>query len=181
MAKKKTSNSTPLPILIIIYATLLYATYNSLATLALGLWGDTVTGTVYSYDSILTNSKAEAKRSRTVSKGYYFFVNSKEYKGYVIYFSDEAWPRLINGKTRTERIRYFSFFPKINKPSMLADLDALGVFGILYHLFVPVGCTFLFLLVTGRLNRLKRKKKKRAKKSIQPKKDVASPITVSKE
>ena len=159
------SNKTPIVIRIIIYATFLYATYNSLATLALGLWGDTVTGTVYSYDSILTNSGAEANRSRTVSKGYYFFVKGKEYKGYVIYFSDEAWPRLRNGETRSERIRCFSFFPYINKPSMLADFDELGVAGILYRMFVPIGCLFLFLLVTDRLKRLKRKKRKRAKKT----------------
>ena len=156
------------------------ATYNSLATLALGLWGDTVTGTVYSYDSILTNLKAEANRSRTVSKGYYFFANGKEYKGYVIYFSDEAWPRLTNGETRTEPIRHFSFFPYINKPSMLADLDEIGAFGLPYHLFVPFGCSFLFLLVSGRLQR-KKKKRKRARKPGRPKKDINSQTSVSRE
>jgi hypothetical protein len=57
---------------------------------------------------------------------------------------------------------------------MLADFDEMGVRGLLYHVFVPVGCSFLFILVTGRLNRLKRKKKKRAKKLGQPKKDVDS-------
>jgi hypothetical protein len=54
---------------------------------------------------------------------------------------------------------------------MLADFDEMGVCGLLYHVFVPVGCLFLFFLVTGRL---KRKKKKRAKKSSQPKKDIDS-------
>lgn len=164
MAKK--SNKIPIVIRIIIYATLLFATYTSLATLALGLWGDTVTGTVYSYDSLLTDSGGEANRSRTVTKGYYFYAKGKKYKGYVIYFSKEAWPRLRNGETRSEEIRYFSFSPYINKPSMLADFDELGVFGILYHLFVPIGCLFLFLLVTGRIKQitLMKKKRKRAKK-----------------
>ena len=177
MAKKKNSNSIPLPILVLICAVLLFATYNSLSTLALGLWGDTVTGTVDSYDSRLDNTNAGENRSRTVSKGYYFNVNGKEYKGYVIYLSDESWPQLDEGETRTERIRYFSFFPYINKPSMLADFDEMGVRGLLYHVFVPMACLFLFFLVTGRLKR----KKKRAKKSSQPKKDIDSQITNSKE
>ncbi|NLK40081.1 MAG: hypothetical protein GX303_07595 [Clostridiales bacterium] len=176
MPKKKKRNNTPLPILIIIYAVLLYATYTSLSTLALGLWGDTVMGTIDSYDSRLDNTNAGENRSRTVSKGYYFNVNGKEYKGYVIYFSDEAWPRLEEGETRSERILYLPFLPYINKPSLLADFDELGVPGILYHMFIPVGCTFLFLLVTGRLNRLKLKIKKRGKKPGQPKRDKNTDI-----
>jgi len=47
-------------------------------------------GTVDSYDSRLDDMKAGANRSRTVSKGYYFTVDGKEYRGYVIYQSDEA-------------------------------------------------------------------------------------------
>lgn len=172
LAKK--NDKIPIVIRILICAVLLFAAYNSLSTLALGLWGDTVMGTIDSYDSRLDNTSAGENRSRTVSKGYYFNVNGKEYKGYVIYLSDESWPRLDEGETRTERIRYFSFIPYINKPSMLADFDEMGVRGLLYHVFVPVGCSFLFILVTGRLNRLKRKKKKRAKKLGQPKKDVDS-------
>ncbi|MFY9118629.1 MAG: hypothetical protein WAN90_08115 [Dysgonamonadaceae bacterium] len=176
MAKK--NDKIPIVIRILIYAVLLFAMYLSLSTLALAIWGDSVMGTVDSYDSRLDNTNAGENRSRTVSKGYYFNVNGKEYKGYVIYLSNESWPRLDEGETRTERIRYFSIIPYINKPSMLADLDELGVFGIFYHLFVPVGCTFLFLLVTGRLTR---KKKKRRRKSSKPKKDVDSPIADSKE
>lgn len=176
MAKK--NDKIPIVIRILICAVLLFAAYNSLSTLALGLWGDTVMGTIDSYDSRLDNTNAGENRSRTVSKGYYFNVNGKEYKGYVIYLSDESWPRLDEGETRTERIRYFSIIPYINKPSMLADFDEMGVHGLLYHVFVPVGCLFLFFLVTGRL---KRKKKKRAKKSSQPKKDIDSQITNSKE
>ena len=116
-------------------------------------------GTIDSYDSRLDNTSAGENRSRTVSKGYYFNVNGKEYKGHVIYLSDESWPRLDEGETRTERIRYFSFFPYINKPSMLADFDEMGVRGLHYHVFVSVGCLFLFLLVTGRLKRKKKSEK----------------------
>ena len=110
MAKKKTEKNIPLPILIIICAVLMFATYNSLSILALGLWGESVMGTVDSYGNRLDNTDAEPNRSRTVSKGYWFMVNSKEYRGYVIYSSDEAWPSLDEGETRSERIRYLSFF-----------------------------------------------------------------------
>ena len=109
MAKK--NDKIPIVIRILICAVLLFAAYNSLSTLALGLWGDTVMGTIDSYDSRLDNTNAGENRSRTVSKGYYFNVNGKEYKGYVIYISDESWPRIDEGETRNERIRYFSFLP----------------------------------------------------------------------
>jgi hypothetical protein len=68
MAKKKASKNIPLPILIIICAVLLHAIYTSVSTLALAIWGDSVMGTVDSYDSRLDNTKAEPNRSRTVSK-----------------------------------------------------------------------------------------------------------------
>ena len=80
MARKK-SNRIPLPILVLIYACLLYAMYVSLSTIALGLWGESVMGTVDSYDSRRDDSTAEANRSRTISKGYYFTVNGKAYRG----------------------------------------------------------------------------------------------------
>ncbi len=176
MAKK--SNKPPIVILILIYAVLLFAAYNSLSTLALGFWGDSVMGTVDSYNSRLDDTNAGENRSRTISKGYSFMANGKQYRGYVIYLSNEAWPRLEEGETRSERIRYFSFLPYINKPAMLSDLDEMGVRGLLYHLFVPVGCLFLFLLVTGRL---KRNKKKSTKKSSQPKKAADPQITSLKE
>ena len=111
MAKKKANKNIPIPILILICAVLLHAIYTSVSTLALAIWGDSVMGTVDSYDSRLDNTKAEQNRSRTVSKGYWFLVNSKEYRGYVIYSSDEAWPSLDEGETRSERIRYLSFLP----------------------------------------------------------------------
>ena len=42
MTKKKTSKSIPLPILILIYAVLLFAMYLSLSTLALAIWGERI-------------------------------------------------------------------------------------------------------------------------------------------
>ncbi|NCB32108.1 MAG: zinc ribbon domain-containing protein, partial [Clostridia bacterium] len=126
MAKKKNRKNIPLPILILICAVLLHAIYTSVSTLALAIWGDSVMGTVDSYDSRLDNTKAEQNRSRTVSKGYWFLVNSKEYRGYVIYSSDEAWPSLDEGETRSERIRYLSFLPYVNKPAMLCEFSEMG-------------------------------------------------------
>lgn len=84
MAKKKANKNIPIPILILICAVLLHAIYTSVSTLALAIWGDSVMGTVDSYDSRLDNTKAEPNRSRTVSKGYWFIANGKEYRGYVI-------------------------------------------------------------------------------------------------
>ena len=158
MAKKKTEKNIPLPILIIICAVLMFATYNSLSILALGLWGESVMGTVDSYGNRLDNTDAEPNRSRTVSKGYWFLANGKEYRGYVIYQSDEAWPRLEEGETRSERIRYLAFLPYINKPAMLADFDEIGEGAIIYHIFAPIGCLLLLLLVIRTARRGKKKK-----------------------
>lgn len=162
MAKKK-KNKIPLPIFILICAVLLYATYTSLTTLTLAVWGDSVLGTVDSYDSRLDDSQAGPNRSRTVSKGYYFTVGGKEYRGYVIYSSDEAWPRLDQGETRTEYISYLSSFPYINKPSALASFSEMGEVAIIYHLLSPLGCLLLLRLVTGTLKN-KKKGKKAARK-----------------
>jgi len=119
MSKKKKRKNIPLPILILIYAVLLFAMYLSLSTLVLAIWGDSVMGTVDSYDSRRDDTTAQENHSRTISKGYWFLVNGKEYRGYVIYSSDEAWPSLDEGETRSERIRYLSFLPYVNKPAML--------------------------------------------------------------
>jgi ribosomal protein L40E len=162
MAKKKANKNIPLPILIIICAVLLFATYNSLSTMALGLWGDTVMGTVDSYDSRLDNTNAGENRSRTVSKGYCFMANGKEYRGYVIYSSDEAWPGLDEGETRSEHIRYLNVFPYVNKPAALCEFSEMGDVAIIYHILAPIGCLLLLLLVirTARGG----KKKKRAER-----------------
>ncbi|NLO48030.1 MAG: zinc ribbon domain-containing protein [Clostridiales bacterium] len=158
MARKK-SNKIPVVILVLIFACLLFAMFNSLSTIVLGLWGDTVMGTVDSYDSRLDDSNADVNRSRTVSKGYYFTVNGKEYRGYVMFASDEAWPRLKEGETRSEEIRYLPFFPYINKPSELSDFDQMGEAAIFYHILSPIGCLFLLLLVTGAFKRKKKPNK----------------------
>ena len=78
-----------------------------------------------------------------------------------IYRSDEQWPGLSEGETRSERISYFSFFPYINKPAALADFSLMGEAAIIYHILSPVGCLLLLLLVTGTL-----KRKKKAKKAV---------------
>ena len=158
MAKKKANKNIPLPILILICAVLLFAIYTSVSIIALAIWGDSVMGTVDSYDSRLDDTKAEQNRSRTVSKGYWFMVNSKEYRGYVMYGSDEAWPSLGEGETRSERIRYLSFFPYVNKPAMLCDFDEMGEAAIIYHILAPIGCVLLLLLVIRTARRGKKKK-----------------------
>jgi len=104
-------------------------------------------GTVDSYGSQLIDSKAEPNRSRVVSKGYWFVANGRIYRGHVLYNSDEAWPSLKEGETRSERIRYLAVFPYINKPTMLSDFDEMGEGAIIYHIFAPMGCLFLLLLV----------------------------------
>lgn len=138
-------------IFFIISACLLYAMYLSLSTLALGVFGDIVTGTVYSYDSRFDTTRGDLNNSRTVTKYYYFSANGSEYKGYAMYRSDEMWPRLEDGETRSELISYLPFFPQINKPSMLCDFDLMGTGAIIYHILSPVGYVLLFLLISGNL------------------------------
>ncbi len=157
MTKKK-SSKIPLPIFILIYAVLLFAMYMSLSTLALAIWGESVMGTVDSYQSRLDDTEAGQNRSRTVSKGYWFVVNSKEYHGYVIYGSDEAWPSLDEGETRSERIRYLDVFPYVNKPAMLCEFDEMGEVAIIYHILAPIGYLLLLLLVIRTARRGKKKK-----------------------
>jgi len=167
MAKKK-SNKIPLPIFILICAVLLFAMYLSLSTLTLAIWGDSVIGTVDSYQARLDDTDAGQNRSRTISKGYYFTVAGKEYQGYVIFASDEQWPRLSDGETRSERISYLSVFPYINKPSALCEFDEMGEAAIIYHILAPIGCLFLLVLVI-RTFAGKGKKKTAARKRAEPK------------
>ena len=158
MSKKKKSKNIPLPILILIYAVLLFAMYLSLSTLALAIWGDSVMGTVDSYDSRRDDTTAQENRSRTISKGYWFVVSGKEYRGYVMYQSDEAWPSLTEGETRSERIRYLGLFPYVNKPSALCEFDEMGEVAIIYHILAPIGYLLLLLLVIRTARRGKKKK-----------------------
>ena len=161
MAKKKTNKNIPLPILILICAVLLFAMYLSLSTLALAIWGDSVMGTVDSYDSRRDDTTAQENRSRTVSKGYWFMANGKEYHGYVIYSSDEAWPSLDEGETRSERIRYLSFLPYVNKPAMLCEFSEMGEVAIIHHILAPIGYLLLLLLVIRTARRGKRRNQRR--------------------
>ncbi|NLK37500.1 MAG: zinc ribbon domain-containing protein [Epulopiscium sp.] len=167
MAKKRTSKNIPLPILILICALLLVTMYLSLSTLTLAIWGDSVMGTVDIYESRLDDSKAEPNRSRTVSKGYSFMANGKEYRGYVMYQSDESWPSLDDSETRSERIRYLDFFPYINKPAMLCEFDEMGEVAIIYHILTPMGSLFLLVLVLCTA-RGKKKKKTATRKPVAP-------------
>ncbi|MDD2391933.1 MAG: hypothetical protein PHU94_03255 [Bacilli bacterium] len=114
-------------------------------------------GTIDSYDSRLDNTNAGENRSRTISKGYYFNVNGKEYKGYVMYNSDESWADLDKGETRAESITYLPICPYINKPSMLVDLNKMSEFAIIYHIIVPVGYILLSILI---IKIMKKRKKK---------------------
>jgi len=166
MAKKK-KNNIPLPILILICAALVFAMYSSLSTLVLAIWGESVMGTVDSYESRLDDTNAEPNRSRTVSKGYWFIANGKEYRGYVIYSSDEAWPNLDEGETRSERIRYLDLFPYVNKPAALCEFSEMGEVAIIYHILAPIGHLLLLLLVI-RTARGGKKKKKEARKPDTP-------------
>lgn len=71
------NSKIPLPILLLIYSVLIFAIYNSVATLSLGFFGSTAKGVVDSYHSRLDESGAPANRSRTITKGYYFTVGGK--------------------------------------------------------------------------------------------------------
>ena len=122
MAKKKTSENIPLPILILICAVLLFAMYLSLSTLALAIWGDSVMGKMDSYDSRRDDTTAQENRSRTISKGYWFTANGKEYRGYVIYSSDEAWPSLDEGETRPSASVTLMFSPMSTSLPCCANL-----------------------------------------------------------
>ncbi|MDD2391525.1 MAG: hypothetical protein PHU94_01130 [Bacilli bacterium] len=155
MAKKKNKKINPF-ILMLIYASLIFALYISLSTWTLVIFGDSVLGTVDSYQSRLDDITSETNKSRTISKGYYFIVDNKEYNGHIIYNSDELWPDLEKGETRSERITYLPIFPYINKPSMLVELDEMGTFSILYHIIAPIGYIFLFSLVDKTNKRTKK-------------------------
>lgn len=161
MAKKKKNNKIPIPIFILICAVLVFAMYISLSTLTLAIWGESVMGTVDSYDSRREDTTAQENRSRTISKGYWFVVNGKEYRGHVMYSSDEAWPNLDEGETRSERISYLTFLPYINKPSALCEFSSMGEVAIIYHILSPVVCLLLLLLVV-RTQKKQTKQKKRA-------------------
>lgn len=98
-------------ILVIIAACLLYAVYNSVSILALGLFGETAVGTLTSYSTRIDDSRAPNNESRTVTKGYRFSVDGIEYQGHSTYKSDEAWPNLKEGERRIELISLSAILP----------------------------------------------------------------------
>jgi len=134
-------------VLVIIVACLLFGFYNSIVVLVLGLFGDTVVGTLTSYSSRLDDTSASTNRSRTVTKGYRFSVGGKEYRGHSTYKSDEAWPNLREGERRSELISYLKAFPRLNKPTHLVDFRELGVAGVLVYVVTICGCGVLLFLL----------------------------------
>lgn len=160
MSKKK---QIPIFILIIIFCSLLFAMYISLSTWTLVVFGDSVIGTVDSYQARLDEIRSEQNKSRTISKGYYFFVDGKEYKCHVMYSSDESWPDLDEGETRKESITYLPGFPYMNKPSMLVELDEMGEFAIIYHIIAPIGYVLLSILIMKTIKKGNKKESKKRK------------------
>ena len=137
----------------IIVACLLYALYNSVSILLLGLFGETTVGTLTSYSNRLDDSRAPSNESRTVTKGYRFTIGGREYQGHSTYKSDEAWPNLKEGERRTELISYLAFFPRVNKPTHLVDFDELGVGGVFFYLVTIVGSVILLVLLRREMRR----------------------------
>ena len=148
----KTGRVNPI-ILLIIVACLLYALYNSVSILLLGLFGETTVGTLTSYSNRLDDSRAPSNESRTVTKGYRFTIGGREYQGHSTYKSDEAWPNLKEGERRTELISYLAFFPRVNKPTHLVDFDGLGVAGVFFYLVTIVGSVILLVLLRREMRR----------------------------
>jgi hypothetical protein len=140
-------------VFVIIVVCLLFALYNSVSILVLGLLGETTVGTLTSYSSRLDDTSGSVNASRTVTKGYRFTVGGKEYEGHSTYKSDEAWQKLKEGERRTELISYLGFFPRVNKPTHLVDFEELGVAGVFFYLVTILGSVVLFSLLrreTGR-------------------------------
>jgi len=148
----KTGRINPI-IFMIIVVCLLYAVYNSVSILLLGLFGETTVGTLTSYSSRLDDTNASVNESRTVVKGYRFFVRGREYEGHSTYKSDEAWPNLKEGDLRTELISYLAFFPRVNKPTHLVDFEELGVAGVFYYVITVLGSVVLLLLLKREMRR----------------------------
>ena len=161
MAKKNSKRINPF-IRILVSAVLLFAVYQSISTISLALWGNIARGTVDTYSSRYDSRGADANRSRTIFKSYTFSSAGRTYRGYVTYLSDEAWPRLEEGETRSELIRYFAFLPYLNKPAELTDFDQMGAFGLIYHISAPVLAFMLLLVVNGWLTLGKQKRQRKA-------------------
>ena len=179
VAVAKSKNKVPFFIRILISAVLLFGFWQSLQVPLLYFGGETTVGTLTSYSNRRDDAKAEQNRSRTVFKGYRFSDSGQEYKGYVIYKSDECWPDLGEDEVRPELITYLPTLPQINKPTMLVDFGELGPMGLFYHAFALPVCAFLFLLTNGWLPR--RRKNKLGKKSkIEKEEKEGSPIYCQK-
>ena len=122
-----------------------------------------------SYQSRLDDTKAEPNRSRTVSKGFGLWPNGKEYRGYVIYKSDESWPSLMRAKRASERISYLGlYFPGVNKPAVLCEFQRDGRGGDYLHHILPPSVPLLSLLLVIRTSRRGKKKKTGGEETRRP-------------
>ena len=90
------------------------------------------------------------------------FRLAAEYRGYVIYGSDEAWPRLGEGEVR-RKYQLSDTLPNINKPTMLVDIDEIGPVGLFYHILVIPAVLFCCCWLTDNLANGKAGKEKRTK------------------
>lgn len=140
-------------VFMIIVAFLLFALYNSVSILLLGLFGERTVGTLTSYSTRLDDSRAPSNESRTVTKGYRFTVKGREFQGHSMYKSDEAWPNLKEGEQRMELISYLAFCPRVNKPTHLVDFEELGVAGVLFYIITIIGSVVLLLVLKREMRR----------------------------
>ncbi len=140
-------------VFMIIIACSLFALYNSVGILVLGLFGETTVGTITSYSTRLDDSRAPSNESRTVTKGYRFTVKGREFQGHSMYKSDEAWPNLKEGERRMELISYLAFCPRVNKPTHLVDFEELGVAGVLFYIITIIGSVVLLLVLKREMRR----------------------------
>ncbi|MDI9441897.1 MAG: hypothetical protein QM392_07215 [Bacillota bacterium] len=154
MKKKVKANEriNPVIVAIIVFA-LSYVLYNSVSIIALGLFGETTIGTLTSYSNRIDDTRAPSNESRTVTKGYRFSVDGREYKGHSTYRSDEAWPSLKGGEKRTELISYLAFFPWVSKPTHLVDFEVLGAAGVFHYVISILGSMALFWLLKREMKR----------------------------
>lgn len=111
MKKKVKANEriNPVIVAIIVFA-LSYVLYNSVSIIALGLFGETTIGTLTSYSNRIDDTRAPSNESRTVTKGYRFSVDGREYKGHSTYRSDEAWPSLKGARSALNSSAILRFF-----------------------------------------------------------------------
>ncbi len=162
---KRKSNKIPIPILIVIYGVLLFAAYQSISTIVLAVFGQTTMGVVDYYANRIEDRTADVGRSRSIIKDYSFTVDGTTYRGRVTYLSDEAWPDLKKGETRSERICYLPICPYVNSTASLADFSNMTHGQILYSILLPMGCFGLFMLIRAFKKQAKKQDRQAAERA----------------